>query len=322
MIREIVKLVKQAFPGFPDHYAPRLGEVVAIADPLAAERGTDRFRPRYAVDVQPLTPAGEPDPAAPILRGLPLPVTAAGQGRGIYGFPDIGARVLYAFAYGLPSHPQILAMYPHGQAVPAVRPGELLIQPRDGAFLRFDAKGNVTLQTDGELRQDSHLRTVAADEASEAYGRASRTVDGDLVEQIGGRLAQTVLGALLLSVGGDVRTAIVGGEDRTVGGDKSELVGGKLEAAAQQSLTLTANLGALLLESKLGVATLKAALNAALQGATVTAGNGAVELLAILDAVLTALQAETHGTGVGPSTTPLNTADYTGQQTQLGTIKG
>jgi hypothetical protein len=107
-----------------------------------------------------------------------------------------------------------------------------------------------------------------------------------------------------------------------VGGDKSELVGGKLEAAAQQSLTLTANLGALLLESKLGTATLKAALNAALEGATVTVGNGAVELLAILDAVLTALQVETHGTGVGPSTTPLNTADYAGQQTQLGTIKG
>jgi hypothetical protein len=99
-------------------------------------------------------------------------------------------------------------------------------------------------------------------------------------------------------------------------------VGGKLEAAAQQSLTLTANLGALLLESKLATATLKAALNAALQGATVTAGNGAVELLAILDAVLTALQAETHGTGVGPSTTPLNTANYAGQQTQLATIKG
>jgi hypothetical protein len=322
MVRTFKRLLRQAFPGFPEHYAPRLGEVVAIADPPAAEQGTDSFRPRYAVDVQPLTPPGEPDPEAPVLRGLPLPVTAAGNGRGVYGFPDIGARVLYAFAYGLPSHPCILAVYPQGQAVPAIRPGELLIQPRDGAFLRFDGRGNVALQTDGELRQDSHLRSVAADEASEAFGKVWRTVEGDVIEQIGGRLAQTVLGALLLSVGGDVRTAIVGGEDRTVGGDKSELVGGKLEAAAQQALTLTANLGALLLESKLGPATLKSALTSALQGATVTAGNGAVELLAVLDAVLTALQAETHGTGVGPSTTPLNTAEYAGQQTNLQTIKG
>jgi hypothetical protein len=237
VIRTFRRLLRQAFPGFPEHYTPRLGEVVAIADAPAEEQGTDRFRPRYAVDVQPLTPAGEPHPIAPILRGLPLPVTAAGQGRGIFGFPDLGARVLYAFAYGLPSHPQILAVYPQGQAVPAVRPGELLIQQADGAFLRFDRKGNVTLQTAGELRQDSRLRTVEADEAAEAYGTVSRTVDGDLVERVGGQLAQTVLGALLLSVGGDVRTAIVGGEDRTVGGDKSELVGGKLEAAAQLSLT-------------------------------------------------------------------------------------
>jgi hypothetical protein len=102
MIRTIKRLLRQAFPGFPEHYVARLGEVVAIADPPAAEQGTDRFRPRYAVDVQPFTPAGEPDPDAPVLCGLPLPVTAAGQGRGIYGFPDIGARVLYAFAYGLP----------------------------------------------------------------------------------------------------------------------------------------------------------------------------------------------------------------------------
>jgi hypothetical protein len=46
-----------------------------------------------------------------------------------------------------------------------------------------------------------------------------------------------------------------------------------------------------------------------------------VELLALLDAVLTALQAETHGTGVGPSTTPLNVADYVAQQLQLTTLK-
>lgn len=322
MIRTFQRLLRQAFPGFPDHYAPRLGEVVAIADPPAAEESTDRFRPRYAVDVQPLTPAGDADPDAPVLAGLPLPVIAAGQGRGIYGFPAIGARVLYAFAYGLPSHPQILAVYPQGQAVPALRPGDLLIQQSDGAFLRFDRKGNITLQTDGELRQDSHVRTVLADEVTEAYGKVTHTVDGDLVEQIGGRLAQTVLGALLLSVGGDVRMAIVGSEDRTVGGDKSELVGGKLEATAQQSVTVTANLGALLLESVAGTAKVKGAVQAALEGLQVSAGNGAgVELLAILDAVLTALQAETHGTGVGPSTPPINSASYATQQAQLASIK-
>ena len=44
MIRDLKKLIRRAFPGFPPHHITRLGEVVAIADPPAEEQGTDRFR--------------------------------------------------------------------------------------------------------------------------------------------------------------------------------------------------------------------------------------------------------------------------------------
>jgi hypothetical protein len=298
MIETIRRLVRSAFPGFPEHHVPRLGEVVAIADPIPEEQGTDRFRPRYAVDVQPLTPAGATDPDAPTLRALPLPVIAAGQGRGIYGFPEIGARVLYAFAYGLASHPCILAVYPQGQALPALAPGDLLIQQGEGAHLRFDARGNLTLQTDGRLTVDSHTREVAADDTIETHGSLAQTVDGDLAQTIGGRLLRTVLGALVQQIGGDLRSAVLGSAERTVAGEVNELAGGKYEQAAlDYKLTVVPGVG------------------------KVSLGNGAVELLALLDAVLTALQAETHGTGVGPSTTPLNVADYVAQQLQLTTLK-
>ena len=134
---------------------------------------------------------------------------------------------------------------------------------------------------------------------------------------------QTVLGAWLLSVAGDSKAAILGAEEHTIGGDKSELVGGKLETVAQLGLSLKANLGDLLLEAIVGNASLKAALHTAIESLTLSAGNATgAELLTILDAILTALQAETHGTGVGPSTPPSNAADYAQQQTKLATLKG
>ena len=59
--------------------------VEAIPDPTAEEKATDRFRPRYAVDVQPLGAQGQPD--GPVLEGPPLPASS------VLHFPNIGERV-------------------------------------------------------------------------------------------------------------------------------------------------------------------------------------------------------------------------------------
>jgi hypothetical protein len=53
----------------------------------------------------------------------------------------------------------------------------------------------------------------------------------------------------------------------------------------------------------------------------VAGGSGAQEVLAILDAILTAWQTETHHTGVGVSTVPLNSPDYLIEQVDLAFIK-
>ena len=51
------------------------------------------------------------------------------------------------------------------------------------------------------------------------------------------------------------------------------------------------------------------------------AHNGVVELLAIVDAMLSAEQAETHATGTGPSGTPNNVVDYILEQLNLQALK-
>ncbi len=341
MLNNLKKLVRRAFPGFPDFHVPRVGEVAAITDasveavtdPAEGEKATDRFRPRYAVDVQLLTPQGQPDAGMPILKGLPLPAFGAGPGRGLFAFPALGARVLLAFAYGLPTHPYIINTYPEGGAVPALGAADFLIQQQEGAFLRFDAKGNATLNTDGRLSLDAETLDVWAAETSEWHGKLTRSIDGDLVEEIGGRLLLTVLGALVERIGGDARRAVLGGEETTVAGDRSELVGGKAALVAGQGLTFTTVLGDLLLEAKAGdaqvVSTLGKLLLKAAQGVEILAlpggkikiGNGVYDLLAIVDAFLNAAQEETHGTGVGPSTPPTILADYLLAQLDLMLIK-
>ena len=58
----------------------RYARVVAVADAPGEGAASERFRPRFAVDIQILTPDGEPDPAFPVYTAVPLPVqSGAGQ---------------------------------------------------------------------------------------------------------------------------------------------------------------------------------------------------------------------------------------------------
>ena len=50
-------------------------------------------------------------------------------------------------------------------------------------------------------------------------------------------------------------------------------------------------------------------------------GNGVVELLALIDQLITQLQAETHPTIWGPTGPPINAGAYAGIQAQLAAIK-
>lgn len=322
MLEDLKKIVRLAFSGFPEHYTTRIGEIVAISDPSNAERASDRFRPGYAVDVQPLTSDGDPDPNQPVLEGLALPAFGTGDGRGFFAFPDVGTWVRIGYDYGLPSHPYIAAVLPEGRFLPALQPGELLIQQQDGCFLKFDAQGNAILQTNGTLTEDSHLRAIAADEAEETLGTLTRTVDGAVVESLGD-LDQTILGGRGIQVGGDSKEAIVGAEERVVMGDKSELIVGKAELVAGGNLTLTSSLGHVQINALAGFATVYGSLGVTLLGAEIEIGNGIVELLALLDQLYAQLELLTVTCAApgNPSSPPVNAPLLVIQQTALDTIK-
>lgn len=88
----------------------------------------DGDHPRYAVDVQPLTPDGADDTSWPVVPDVPLPVRWAGAQRGIFALPSVGAVVRLGFDYADPSHPYIDDVLGDGTAVPAAAADTLLIQ--------------------------------------------------------------------------------------------------------------------------------------------------------------------------------------------------
>ena len=86
MREAIRRAVKGLFPELgAGLHLDRYARVLAVADAPGQGAASERFRPRYAVDIQILTADGEPDPAFPTYTAVPLPVpTGAGQEKGFF----------------------------------------------------------------------------------------------------------------------------------------------------------------------------------------------------------------------------------------------
>lgn len=221
----------------------RYARVVALADQPGEGVSCERFRPRFAVDVQILTPDMEPDPAFPLYTAVPLPVPAgAGQECGAFAFPEPGALVVVGFAYGRPDHPIIRQVYPMGASLPAVAPKEFLLQQSPTVLQRADAEGNWTRRTDAAIEDDSMSRLVRAVASVRDLARELVKVSEHSTLEVGGmhtvevgtvlsmlaglRADLGTLGELNLTAGGDSTHSTAGNAAETVGKDQSCIVKG------------------------------------------------------------------------------------------------
>lgn len=226
----------------------RYARVVALADQPGEGVSCERFRPRFAVDVQILTPAMEPDTAFPLYTAVPLPVPAgAGQECGTFAFPEPGALVVVGFAYGRPDHPIIRQVYPMGVSLPAVAPKEILLQQSPTVLQRADAGGNWTRRTDAAIEDDSMTRTVRTGASVRELAREHVTVSENSAVEIAGmhtlevgtlfsmlaglRADLGTLGDLNFTAGGDSTHSTAGHAAETVGKDQSCTVKGSRSIA-------------------------------------------------------------------------------------------
>ncbi len=227
----IRRSVERQFPELTGGYhLPRFGRVVAVPDAPAAPGLCDDFRPRFGVDVEVLLPDGEPDPALPILTGLPLPAPMGGQEAGMFGFPEEGTTVVVSFAYGLPHKPFITQILPHGLSLPRVPKGDQVWQHSEACQQRVDADGNWLRQTDGKIQDKAIEREVEAMQNTESFQSHTRTVDDHSSESVGGIKKIEALGALKLHSGGSASLAAVDDLHQATGRDLNVLVGQKLNA--------------------------------------------------------------------------------------------
>lgn len=227
----IRRSVERQFPEITGGYhLPRFARVVGVADAPASAGICDDFRPRFAVDLELLGPDDEPDPALPMLAGVPLPMAVGGDEMGFLGFPEEGTRVVVCFAYGLPNKPYVQTILPHGLSLPKVPKGDLVWQHSDSAQQRVDADGNWSRQTDGRIRDQSIDREVESLTNAERHQSSTVAVDDHSTESVGGIKSIEALGALKLLSGGSASLAALDDLHLASGRDLNLVVAQKLNA--------------------------------------------------------------------------------------------
>ncbi|MBF0639770.1 hypothetical protein [Pseudomonas protegens] len=303
----IRRSVERQFPELTGGYhLPRFGRVVAVPDAPAAPGLCDDFRPRFGVDVEVLLPDGEPDPALPILSGLPLPAPMGGQEAGMFGFPEEGTTVVVSFAYGLPHKPFITQILPHGLSLPRVPKGDQVWQHSEACQQRVDADGNWLRQTDGKIQDKAIEREVEALENTESFQNHTRTVDDHSTESVGGIKKIEALGALKLLSGGSASLAAVDDLHQATGRDLNLVVGQKHNATV----------GGDMQEQIQGLRKSVAGISQRLQAPKTWLGSESVNVLQVLCDLLdlvqemnTQLAAHTHVPG--PTPAPADAAAFT-----------
>lgn len=210
---------------FSNIHLPILARVEAVSDPVNQESLSERYRPRYAVDVRVLKPNGAPDELMPLFRAVPLPVAMAGLERGAYGFPEAGTIVELAFAFGLPDRPFIRTILTEGLSLPSVARGEVLWQASTDVYQRADSAGNWHRSTTGDIYDDAVNYLLECYSANITVDEFYQKVRGNSIEEVIGVKTIEALGALKLLSAGTASLSALDNLNFTTGSDVNQKVG-------------------------------------------------------------------------------------------------
>ena len=179
VLKQIRRIIKDSLPGIhADILAPREGVVVNVGRASKEAVLSDEFMPVYAVDVQLLNAAGEPDELIPVLQSLPLPLNNGGGESGFYGAPQEGMKVVVSFIYGLPNKPYIQTVLPSNASVPGIKRGDMIWTQGEGISQSIDRAGNWKRETNKTITDTCDAMTTNAREQNENIGIRNTKVKG------------------------------------------------------------------------------------------------------------------------------------------------
>ena len=152
LMRGLGNIVRKLFPELAERtHLPAKARVLAVRGEAGEVRVDGLGSRRYSVDVEPLTPDGDPDPERPTLLDVPLEVPWTGPGRGVFALPAVGSIVRVCFYGGSAAHPYIDGIVPDGFEVPAVAENEYLIRQSPEVRLRITDAGDIQLLTNAKV---------------------------------------------------------------------------------------------------------------------------------------------------------------------------
>ncbi|MBU4192872.1 MAG: hypothetical protein KKD85_11235 [Proteobacteria bacterium] len=358
MRKAIEKVILKIFPELSGGlHLDRYARVLAVSDAPAAGGPSERFRPRYAVDLEILTPDGARDEAFPVYEAVPLPVPAGcGQEAGLYAFPEPGALVVIGFAYGRADHPLVRQIYPQGMSLPEVAQGQQRWQQSADVYQGVDQHGNWTRKTGQAISDESLHRAARAVENLDEFSRELRRIHEHSKEVVGGTKTLEALGALRLRSGGSANLVAVDNinfatsRDRTliVGQDRHEVAGrhmvslvkGDMEETAHGNRTEdvggnrtestggdhTSDVGGESVETVDGNKTI-AALHINLEASTIRLGQpgSGISLLPTIISFMEEIRCALHDIAIhqhNGRVPPDNGGEIDGHSTAVGTLKG
>jgi len=242
MDKQIDRIIMRQNPELMGEYhLPMFARVETISDPIVQSEIGEAFRPRYAVDLRVLDENDQPDMLFPIFKSVPLPAFCAGLERGVFGFPEPGAIVELAFAYGLPNKPFIRTLLTTGQSLPLLKPHELLLQSSPGVSQRADSDGNWSRDTFAKI-VDSALHHRIENYSTEINTQIHNVnVGKHSTEEVSGIKTIEALGALKLLSGGvthlsaveDLHILTAANQKNKVANDFIQRVGNIADSLAQ-----------------------------------------------------------------------------------------
>lgn len=168
--------IEREFPELADGYhLSKRARVVSISDETDLGDISTAYRPKYSVNVQLLDENGR-NTNTPVYTGVPLPVNNLCSEGGSYHYPELGSEVEIGFINGRADQPIIRNVYPNNKTLPAIKPGEHLLQQRAEVFNKIDDRGNMIRNSDQAITDNARDYCLNTDSSTERTTTKSTTV--------------------------------------------------------------------------------------------------------------------------------------------------
>jgi len=300
---QIAKIIKKHYPEIAQGWHVPVWAVVTTIneDPKEGDL-SNQFRPRYAVNVKLLDKQGN-EASSPEMPNIAISGNFSASG-GIMQPPEPGAIVELNFAFGDINKPYISTVLPYNSTLPSCKPGKVVTQGRKGAKTAIDNNGNISLETDRELKQISTKLTQLANQIKTEATSKTSTTRSHLIENVGGKYQLTAFGALLLLTTGHAELSALESLTLSTASDLNENVAGKKQVIAGELISMLVE-----------------------EGGKINIGNSGVnvvdilyQLIDVVNQLATSLSTHIHPAPDGTTSAPTNASEIGGQASQANAL--